>query len=138
MNHYSYDEIVIGLKEEFLFPVTEEKMQAFKLVSGDENPMHCDEHYARESGFDGRVVYGMLDAAAFSALAGMYIPGEKSLLQCVEASFIRPVYVGSVLKVCGEVIEKNDKFRLVTVKVSVYNEDMVKVCRGRIEVRVLG
>ncbi len=137
MNEYRYEEISVGLREEFSFHMTEEKMKSFQLLSGDENPMHCDEAYARSRGFKDRIVYGMLSAALFSTMAGMYLPGKYSLLENVEAAFVKPVYAGETLKVCGEVVEKNDKYRLIIVKMFILNADGHKVCRGKMNVGVL-
>ena len=137
MNSYLYEEITIGMKEEFFYNITEEKMSAFLTLTGDKNPMHCDAGYAKNKGFEGRIVYGMLNASLFSTLAGMYLPGKNSFLHHVGVKFVKPVYIGSTVKVCGEVIEKNDKYRFITVKTSIYNQESIKVCRGKMDIGVL-
>lgn len=137
MNNYRYEDITVGMKEVFLYKITEEKMISFLSLSGDENPIHCNDNYAKEKGFKDRVVYGMLNAALFSTMAGVYLPGKNSLLQQIEVAFIKPVYVNSTVNVCGEVIGKNDKYRFITVKISIFNEEGIKVCRGKMDVGVL-
>ena len=70
MNHFSYDDIVVGQTAEFSREITAEMMERFRDLSGDENPLHKDEDYAKGKGFPGRVVYGMLTSSLYSCLGG--------------------------------------------------------------------
>lgn len=137
LHDYRYGELAVGMKEEFFYEVTAERMEMFRVLTGDENPLHCEKHYARDRGFDDRVVYGMLHASLFSTMAGMYLPGKNSLLEHVDVQFAKPVYVGEKLRVCGQIMEKNDKYRRIAVKMAIYNEKDSKVCRGKMEIGVL-
>ena len=90
-NAYGYGEIREGQTECFRVEVTAEKMELFEAITGDQNPLHLDDGFARQMGYDGRVAYGMLTASFYSTLAGMYLPGRWSLIHSVEAKFLRPV-----------------------------------------------
>lgn len=136
MNRYTYDEINIGHKESFTVTVTESDRDKFRDITGDVNPLHNDPEYAKSMGHDKCVVFGMLTASYLSTLAGVYLPGEKSLIQKTDVAFRKPVYIGDTLTVSGEVIEKNDTFNLLTVKVEIKNQDDVKVVKGRMEICV--
>lgn len=136
MNRYTYDEINIGHKESFTVTVTESDRDKFRDITGDVNPLHNDPEYAKSMGHDKCVVFGMLTASYLSTLAGVYLPGEKSLIQKTDVAFRKPVYIGDTLIVSGEVIEKNDTFNLLTVKVEIKNQDDVKVVKGRMEICV--
>ncbi|MCR5789844.1 MAG: MaoC family dehydratase [Lachnospiraceae bacterium] len=136
MNHYRYEEIEIGQKESFRAQVTEEDMQRFLAITGDDNPLHNKEEYAKEQGHRGRVVYGMLTASYLSALAGVYLPGERSLIHSVEIKLNKPVYIGDILTVEGEVTEKNDTFQLLIVKVIIRNQEGEKVLKGKMQIGV--
>ena len=85
MNHYTMEQLQPGMAEEFTVTVTEEMMAQFCAMSGDVSPIHMDAEYAAGRGYPGRVVYGMLGAAFFSTLAGVYLPGEHCLLHSVES-----------------------------------------------------
>lgn len=137
MNSYSYDEIEVGQKEGFSVTVTEEALDTFKGITGDVNPLHNDADFAVKKGYKGRVGYGMLTAAYLSTLAGVYLPGEKSLIQGVELKFSQPVYVGDVLNIQGEVTEKNDTFKVIKVKVTIKNGDNKKVLKGSMQIGVM-
>lgn len=136
MNYYTFEDLEVGMKESFTVTVTAEMMEAFRNLSGDVNPLHCDESYAVSAGFPGRVVYGMLTASFYSTMAGVYLPGESAILQGVDSKFRSPVYIGDTLTVTGKVAEKNDTFRMITVKAEITNQDGKKVSKATIQVGV--
>lgn len=138
MNEYKYEDIHIGMTESFSVTVTEEMMSSFRDITGDINPLHNDEAYALEQGFDARVAYGMLTSSFLSTLAGVYLPGRYSLIRSVEVKFPKPVMIGDELTVSGEVTDMNDEYRFFTLKVSIRNGHGDKVCRGRMEIGVMG
>lgn len=112
-------------------------MEKFKAVSGDNNPLHTDENFAREKGFKSRVVYGMLTASLYSCLTGEYLPGRNCLLQSVHADFLSPVFIGDTLTVSGKITEKYDSVRQIIIKAVIRNQDGKKVSRAKIEAGVL-
>ena len=136
MNSYKIQDITTGLVESFKTEITQEKMNLFYEISGDNSPIHMDDEYAKQRGYVGRVCYGMLQASFFSTLAGVYLPGEHCLLHSVESKFIKPVFIGDVLTITGKVTEVNDVFNIITIKAVVTNQDGVKVCRGLIQAGV--
>lgn len=137
MNTYSYDDIHVGQIESFPAKVTAEMMDAFRTLTGDENPLHTDDSFASEKGFSGRVAYGMLTASFLSTLAGVYLPGRRSLIHKVEVEFPTPVLPGDELMVSGEVKGKDERFNLLKLAVTIRNAKGQKVCRGKMTVGVL-
>ena len=137
MKKYTYEEINVGLKESFKVTVTKEMLSSFKDITNDLNPMHNDDEFAKGKGYNGRVAYGMLTASFMSTIAGMYLPGERSLILSVEAEFPNPVYIGDEITIEGEVKEKNDTFQFIIIKVTVKNSENKKVLRGKMKVKVL-
>ena len=136
MNSYTLAELRPGMTESFTVTVTEEKMELFRQLSGDESPIHIDAEYAQQRGSPGRVCYGMLGASFFSTLAGVYLPGEHCLLHSVESKFAKPVFVGDTLTVTGVVDEVNETFSEITIKASITNQNGKKVTRGIIKAGV--
>ena len=130
MNHYTLSELAGGQTESFTVTVTQEMMEDFYRLTGDDSPIHRSEEYAAGRGYPGRVVYGMLGASFFSTLAGVYLPGEHCLLHGVEAKFARPVFIGDTLTVKGTVTEVNDTFQEITVRAESFNQEGKKVTRG--------
>lgn len=137
MNTYTYEKLTIGMKCSFEVSVTQEMMEKFRDITGDWNPLHNDNDFAVARGFRGQVVYGMLTASFMSTVAGMYLPGERSLIHSMEGKFLKPVYVGETLTVCGEVKDKHDLFRLIELGVVVYSDKKEKVYKGKMKVGIM-
>lgn len=137
MNDYTYEECYLKRTENFSIEVTEGMIDSFRDFSGDYNPLHNDEIYARQRGFRGKVVYGMLAASFLSTLVGMYLPGKYCLIHEVNIKFVKPVYVGDVLTVSGEVVEKSELFQTLTLKITIRNQAQELLVRGKMQVGVL-
>ena len=141
MNEYTCAELSVGMKASFQRKVTPEMEDLFRRISGDENPLHRDDDFAREvSGgrFPSHASFGMLTASLYSAMAGMYLPGKYSLIHSLEEiSFMKPVFAGDTLEVTGEVTEKEEGLKLICLKVTIKNQYGAKVSRARMKVLVL-
>jgi acyl dehydratase len=137
MNVYTYDEIIIGQEESFHAVITDEDMDAFGKITSDNNPLHCDDRYALERGYSGKVIYGMLTASYLSALAGVYLPGKNSLIHEVEVKFINSnCEIGGGITITGQVTEKHALFKRLTLKVTIINDAGEKLLRGTMKVGV--
>lgn len=77
------------------------------------------------------------DSFVFVHAGGVYLPGKYSLIHQVETKFIRPVFVGDVLTVKGEVAELNDTVEQMLLKVVITNQKGEKVLRGSMKVGFL-
>ncbi len=137
MNTYTYGQIEVGQKESFKVTVTEADMDKFREITGDINPLHKDAGYAKEHGHRDRVVFGMLTASYLSTMAGVYLPGERSLIHSVKTKFSGAVYPGDELTVEGTVTEKNDTFELIILKVVIRNQSGDKVCKAEMQIGII-
>ena len=137
MNDYTISDISIGMKESFFVSITDSMTHKFLDITSDENPLHLNEDFARQRGFDNKVVYGMLTASMISTLGGCYLPGRNCLIQGVEIKFVKPVYVGDVLEVIGEVGNVDYDLRYLEIKVTIKNQNDQKVLRGLLRTGVI-
>lgn len=136
MHEYTFAEVYVGMEEAFSVEITEDMLASFRNITGDDNPLHNDAAYAKEIGYANRVSYGMLTASFISTLAGVYIPGKYSLINKEELMFKKPVIIGDSLTIKGTVIEKNDKFRFIVLKVEIINQNEEMVALGKMDVGV--
>jgi acyl dehydratase len=139
MNEYRFEDIVSKEEDpgnctsaEFTVTVTSEMMDSFYELSGDNNPLHVDEDFAKKEGFAGRVVYGMLTSSFYSRLAGVYLPGKYCLLHSVESSFHAPVFIGDTLTVSGFVKVKHEATRVIEISAKIVNQDKKRVGKAKI------
>lgn len=136
MNHFSISDLKIGHKESFKAEITAEMMQAYEKITGDISPIHIDENFAREKGFKGRVVYGLLTSSFYSTLVGVYLPGSTAILQSVDVSLVSVVYIGDTLEISGEVSAIHEGFKQIELKVRIRNQEGATISRGKIKVGV--
>ncbi len=140
MREYTFDEIEVGLTESFTTKITTEMEDMFRSITGDENPLHRDDDYAKEvSGgkFESHVAFGMLTASLYSTIAGMYLPGKYSLIHSLErVDFKKPVFAGDELTVTGTVKEKQDDLHLIILDVVIRNQNNKVVSKAGMKVLV--
>ena len=137
MKEYRFEDLYIGLTESFEVEITEEMMNSFLNVTGDENPLHNDKEFAKKQGYDNKVVYGMLTSSFVSKLVGVYLPGKYCLLQGLEAKYLRPVYDGDMLTISGTIDELHESVKRAVVKFAIINQHGKKVVKGKADIGFL-
>jgi 3-hydroxybutyryl-CoA dehydratase len=125
-----------GFRAAVDFSITLEQMRQFAELSGDFNPLHTDDAFARAKGFEGRVVYGALLVAQVSRLIGMELPGRDGVWASVSLDFRKPLYVGQLAQAEGVVDEVSVGTGMVRLRLSVRAASKV-LAKGSAEV-VLG
>jgi acyl dehydratase len=97
------EEIKTGMTVSYSQTITDADIKAFAGISGDRNPVHLDEEYAKNSRFEKRIAHGMMTASYFSALFGTKIPGEGCVYTYQSLKFKKPVYLGDTVTAIVEV-----------------------------------
>ena len=77
--------------------VTEEMIENFSRATGDSNPIHLDETYAKTTIFKTRVAHGMLQAGILSGILGMEFPGIGTIYLSQTLKFTKPVFIGDAV-----------------------------------------
>ena len=85
--------------------VTEEVIQEFADLSGDQNPFHTDEVYAANTFFKSRIAHGALLLSWVSRAIGTELPGPGTILLSLESEFLKPAYIGDTVRTCVVVEE---------------------------------
>ena len=133
---YSFDEIEIGLEHHFEINIDEKLQEDFAKISGDFNPLHMDEQFAKKSKFGRRICHGMLLSSFFSRLVGMYLPGKNALYFSQNLNFIEPCFIGDKIIVKGEVIDKSEATRMIKIKTTIKNREGRVLIEGTAQVVV--
>lgn len=135
---WKFEDIKIGQKAgpiEINF--SEDLVENFIKLSGDINPLHVDDEYARSKGFDGKIVHGALLFSKASYFVGMEIPGEGGIYVAQDLKFHRPVYVNERCSVRGTVIHKTEATKTIEIKIEIYNSKDEIVLEGNAVVKML-
>ena len=133
----AFDEIVVGQRATMSVRLTPELIDAFAKLTGDFNPMHTSDEFARERGFPNRLAHGLLTAAFFSTICGMLLPGRDCLLQNTRFDFRKPVPAGTPLKLEAVVVQKIDAVRAIVLEITARNAADEVVVSGKIQAGVL-
>jgi 3-hydroxybutyryl-CoA dehydratase len=92
-----FEDLTVGQSAEITRVVESRDLTAFAEVSGDTNPVHLDEDYAKTTPFQGRIAHGMLSAAYISAVLGTRLPGPGAIYLTQTLKFRRPVKIGDAV-----------------------------------------
>ncbi len=125
----TYDQICLGDTAEFSKTFSEADIYLYAGISGDFNPAHVNEAYARNTYFKTRIAHGMLPAGLISAVIGTQLPGAGSIYMQQTLSFLAPVHMGDTITARVEVVEKIDK-KKVRLKTICMNQNAVIVLEG--------
>ena len=92
------DELAEGMTAIFTKTVTEADIVLFSGISGDANPVHLDQEFAKTTMFKGRIAHGMLTAGFISAVLGTKLPGPGSIYLSQSLKFKAPVRIGDTVR----------------------------------------
>ncbi|QZY54078.1 MaoC family dehydratase [Crassaminicella profunda] len=127
----SIKELNIGDEASMSRTVTEADVILFGGVSGDFNPAHFDEEYARKTLFKGRIAHGMIAASYATAVLAMKLPGPGSIYLGQEMKFLAPVRFGDTVIAKVEVLEKNEGKNRVILRTYCTNQDGKLILDGK-------
>ena len=91
----TFADLAVGMTISTQNTVSEQDVKDFARVSGDHNPLHMDEAYAKTTVFGGRIAHGALTASYISAVLGNDLPGPGAVFLELNLKFVRPVRIGN-------------------------------------------
>ena len=94
---YYIEDLRPGLSASFSKTVSERDVSLFGEVSGDTNPVHFDEAFAKTTPFKGRIAHGVLTASYISTVLGMEMPGPGTIFLGLVTRFKAPVRIGETV-----------------------------------------
>src|ERR1700737_622298 len=127
MTARDFEEITVGQTLPALTKhVTVEQIRQYAEASGDRNPIHLDESFARSAGLPGVIAHGMLTMAFANQMVTDWL-GDRSLLKRLRGRFAGMVVPGDQVTCSGSVASKDDSRRRVTINLVVTNQRGEKV-----------
>ena len=127
----SFAEIQLGDKASMAKTVTEFDVYSFAGVTGDFNPVHINDEFAKTTMFKGRIAHGMISAGFISAVIGTALPGANTIYLGQELQFKAPVKIGDTLTATVEVLEKIEAKSRLILRTTVTNQDGILVTDGK-------
>ncbi len=127
----TFDDLKVGQKTSLTKIITEEDLTHFIAITGDENPLHIDESFAKQTFFGQRIAHGMLSASLFSTLVGLHIPGIGAIYKSQTLEFLHPVFIGDTLCAWFEIVKIDREKEEIAIKSWIENQDGVNVIEGQ-------
>ena len=130
----TFDEIAIGETASLSRTLSKEDIELFAAMSGDVNPAHMDEDYAKDDIFHGVIAHGMWGGALVSTVLGTLLPGPGTIYLGQDLRFRRPVRIGDTVTVSVTAKEKRPEKKIVIFDCHCVNQDGKDVISGTAEV----
>ncbi|MBI4788549.1 MAG: MaoC family dehydratase [Chloroflexi bacterium] len=120
----------IGQKASFSKTITEQDVATFAELSGDHNPVHLDENYAKGTRFGARIAHGAFSVAVISTVLGMQLPGPGTVYMSQTLKFVKPVYFDDTITANVEITALRADKGIITLKTECANQRGEKIAEG--------
>ncbi len=112
---YFYEDLSVGMEGIYSRTVTDADVVAFASISGDTNPLHMSEDFARETMFGGTIAHGMLTSSFISTVIGTKLPGPGCIYVSQSLRFKGPVRAGDTINARARItnlIDEKDRIAM--------------------------
>jgi acyl dehydratase len=120
----------VGQRAELTREVSQDDIEIFTAISGDRNPLHYDEEFAKATKFGGIIVQGGVTSAILNAVAAEKLPGPGTVFLHVDWSFKAPVRPGDRITGAVEVTNVRTDKPITELKTTVTRDDGMVVLEG--------
>src|SRR4051794_36490361 len=108
-------ELTVGDRFSISREITDELIREFAELSGDHNPIHLDEEFAKATRFGQRIAHGMLSGAFISAVLGTEFKNRKILYLSQTMRFTAPTFIGDTITTTATVTGLREEKGIVTL-----------------------
>ncbi len=120
----------VGSKALFSKQISERDVETFAEISGDKNPLHLDEQFAKGTRFGARIAHGGFTFGVISAALGMELPGPGTVYLSQSLKFVKPVYFDDTITATVEITAIRADKGIVTLKTDCTNQRGEKIAEG--------
>lgn len=128
-------EISVGDRAELRRTISESDVYLFCGITGDSNPLHLDEEYAKRTSLKRRVVPGGLVASMGTALTAAELPGPGTMGLEIYLKMYSPVYIGDTLSTIGTIKERLVEKNIVKLDLQWLNQHGQVIGEGFVVVK---
>ena len=120
----------VGDTDSLTKTITDDDIRAFADLTGDHNPVHLDDEFAKTTRFGRRIAHGMLSAGLISAVLANKLPGTGTVYLSQSLTFVAPVYPGDTVTARVTVTRVREDKPIVTLETICTNQRDEPVIRG--------
>jgi 3-hydroxybutyryl-CoA dehydratase len=130
-------DLKIGDKFSTSKQITDSVVRAFAELSGDYNPIHLDEEFAKTTRFGRRIAHGMISGALISAVLGNEFKERKIVYLSQTMKFTAPVFLDDTVTATGTVKNIREDKQIVTLETICANQNGETVVKGEAVIMIL-
>lgn len=123
LHGYYLEDLEAGMSASYAKTITDADVVLFAGLSGDNNPIHINDEYAKTTPFKQRIVHGMFSAALISTVAGTRLPGPGAIYVDQQLKFKAPVHIGDTATATLTVTDIDERRRRVKCRTDVHVGD---------------
>ncbi len=123
-------ELSVGDSARIQKTISETDVYLYAGITGDLNPAHLNEEYAKGTFFKTRIAHGMLIAGLISTILGNKLPGAGTIYLHQSVNFLAPVRFGDTITAQAEVAEIDSGKNRVKFKTTCMNQENTLVLDG--------
>ena len=130
-------DIKIGDKFSTSKQITDQVIRNFAELSGDHNPIHLDEEFAKQTQFGQRIAHGMISGALISAVLGNEFKERKIVYLSQTMRFTAPVFIDDTVTATATVVDIRQDKPIITIETVCTNQKGEKVVTGEGKIMLL-
>jgi acyl dehydratase len=127
----------VGDGVERLLVVSEQLVNNFSALSGDFNPLHTNDEFAKSKGFPGRVVHGSILNLMISSIVGMSLNDDNVMLLSQRTSHKKPIFIDDIITAIGTIITISPSVRVIEMQLKFKNQNQILVAQGSCSLKCL-
>jgi acyl dehydratase len=130
-------DLKVGDKFSTTKQITDSVVRAFAELSGDFNPIHLDEEFAKTTQFKKRIAHGMISGALMSAVLGNEFKGRTVIYLSQTIKFTAPVYIDDTVTATATISNIREDKPIVTIESVCTNQTGETVVTGEGKIMLL-
>ncbi|HVL02010.1 MAG TPA: MaoC/PaaZ C-terminal domain-containing protein [Dongiaceae bacterium] len=130
LENIPFDELQEGQTAEYVKTVSADDIKLFAIISGDTNPLHLDEEYAKTTRFGRCIAHGSICGIIVSAAVATKLPGPGTIYAAQDMKFKKPVFPGDTITAKLTLTEKKRKGNIVLIDCVMTNQHGETVFTG--------
>ena len=127
----------VGDKVERQLVMSEQLVNNFSVLSGDFNPLHTNDKFAKSKGFPGRVVHGSILNLMISSIVGMSLNDDNVMLLSQRTSHQKPIFIDDIITAIGTIFTISTSVRVIEMQLKFKNQNQVLVAQGSCTLKCL-
>ncbi|MEC8265342.1 MAG: MaoC family dehydratase [Pseudomonadota bacterium] len=135
LHGFFIEDLEIGQKATLSKKITEDDINQFSQITGDDNPVHVNEDFAKQTIFKKRIAHGFLSASLISTVIATKLPGPGSIYISQSLKFLAPVFIDEEINVNIVVLEINREKKRVKLLTECFKSEK-RILTGEAEILV--